>query len=96
MLAGRTGALFVVMLIIVAASFTLALALGSADISFIEALQALRGEGPEKVQSLVTDLRLPRALTAFTGKSMERSLRRRQTSLCLVQAQYGQLARNSS
>jgi len=65
LLAGRTGALFVVMLIIVAASFTLALALGSADISFIEALQALRGEGPEKVQSLVTDLRLPRALTAF-------------------------------
>ena len=65
MLAGRTGALFVVMLIIVAASFTLALALGSADISFVEALQALRGEGPEKVQSLVTDLRLPRALTAF-------------------------------
>jgi len=63
--AGRTGALFAVLLIIVAAAFLLALALGSADISLFEALQALRGLAPEKVQSLVNDLRLPRALTAF-------------------------------
>ena len=65
MLAGRTGALFAFLLIIVAAAFTLALALGSADISLLETLQALRGEAPEKTRSLVNDLRLPRALTAF-------------------------------
>ncbi|MDH5617233.1 MAG: iron ABC transporter permease [Gammaproteobacteria bacterium] len=65
MLAGRTGALFAALLLIVAAAFLLALALGSADISLAEALQALRGKAPENVQSLVNDLRLPRALTAF-------------------------------
>ena len=65
MLAGRTGALFAILLIIVAAAFTLALALGSADISLLETLQALRGEAPERTRSLVNDLRLPRALTAF-------------------------------
>jgi iron complex transport system permease protein len=65
LLAGRTGALFAFLLIIVAAAFTLALALGSADISLLETLQALRGEAPEKTRSLVNDLRLPRALTAF-------------------------------
>jgi len=65
LLTGRTGALFAALLVIVAAAFVLALALGSADISLAEALQALRGRAPEKVQSLVNDLRLPRALTAF-------------------------------
>ncbi len=65
MLAGRTGALFAALLLIVAAAFLMALALGSADISLAEALRALRGKAPENVQSLVNDLRLPRALTAF-------------------------------
>ncbi len=65
MLAGRNGALFVVLLLIVVAAFLLALALGSADISFAEAMQALRGSAPAHVQSLVIELRLPRALTAF-------------------------------
>lgn len=65
MLVGRTGALFAALLLIVVAAFLLALALGSADISLAEALQALRGKAPENVQSLVNDLRLPRALTAF-------------------------------
>ncbi len=63
--AGRNGALFVVLLLIVAAAFMLALALGSADISFADAMRALRGSAPAHVQSLVTELRLPRALTAF-------------------------------
>jgi len=63
--AGRTAALFAVLLLIVVAAFLLALALGSADISLVEAIQALRGEAPEKIQSLVNNLRLPRALTAF-------------------------------
>lgn len=53
------------MIVVVAAAFMLALALGSADISPLEAIQALRGQAPEKIQSLVNDLRLPRALTAF-------------------------------
>lgn len=63
--ANRIGILFVALLLIVAAAFLLALALGSADISFIEAMRALRGTAPDHVQSLVVNLRLPRALTAF-------------------------------
>ena len=65
MFAGRIAALFAVLLFIVVAAFLLALALGSADITLAQALQALRGEAPEKIQALVNDLRLPRALTAF-------------------------------
>ena len=63
--AGRTAILFVVLLIIVIAAFSLALALGSADISLREAVAALRGQAPDNVRTLVNDLRLPRALTAF-------------------------------
>jgi iron complex transport system permease protein len=65
LLAGRNGALFAVLLLIVVAAFVLAVASGSADISLADAVKALRGTAPEKVQSLVNDLRLPRALTAF-------------------------------
>jgi iron complex transport system permease protein len=54
-----------VLLLIVAASLLAALASGSADISFAETLQALRGAAPDTVRSLVLELRLPRALTAF-------------------------------
>ena len=43
----------------------MALSMGSADVSFGEVLQAIRGSAPEQVQSLVNGLRLPRALTAF-------------------------------
>ena len=43
----------------------MALAMGSADIGLPDAWRALRGVAPEQVQSLVMDLRLPRALTAF-------------------------------
>jgi iron complex transport system permease protein len=57
--------LFAVLLLIVVAAFVLAVASGSADISLADAVKALRGTAPEKVQSLVNDLRLPRALTAF-------------------------------
>jgi iron complex transport system permease protein len=63
--AGRSGALFLALLSIVVASFAFALASGSADIGFLEAMRALRGAAPDPVQSLVTELRLPRALTAF-------------------------------
>ena len=43
----------------------MALAMGSADVSFGEVLQAIRGTASDQVQSLVGGLRLPRALTAF-------------------------------
>ena len=65
MSAGRSGALFVALFLIVIASFAIAIASGSADIGFLDAMRALRGAAPDHVQSLVTDLRLPRALTAF-------------------------------
>ena len=43
-----------------------ALASGSADISIVDTVDALLGRAPDKAQSLVTSLRLPRALTAFS------------------------------
>ena len=43
-----------------------AIASGSADIDFAEAVGALMGSGSESAQALVTELRLPRALTAFS------------------------------
>ena len=43
----------------------MALSMGSADVSFGEVLQAIRGRAPVQVLSLVYGLRLPRALTAF-------------------------------
>jgi iron complex transport system permease protein len=63
--AGRTGTLFLGLLIITLAAFVMALALGSANVAFPEVLQAIRGSAPEHVQSVVGGLRLPRALTAF-------------------------------
>ena len=63
--AGRSGFLFIVLLFAVAGSFLMALSMGSADVEFAAVLQALGGSAPEQVQSLVNDLRLPRALTAF-------------------------------
>ncbi|MBT8107004.1 MAG: iron ABC transporter permease [Gammaproteobacteria bacterium] len=53
------------LLAIVLAAFAMALAMGSADIGLLDTWRALRGTAPEQVQSLVMDLRLPRALTAF-------------------------------
>jgi iron complex transport system permease protein len=42
-----------------------AIVTGSADISVREAWQALMGDAPATIRSLIFDLRLPRALTAF-------------------------------
>ncbi len=61
----RNSALFTGLLFLAAVAFVAALATGSADVSFGESISALRGAAPEHVQSLVMDLRLPRALTAF-------------------------------
>ncbi len=63
--AGRNGALFFALLLIVLAAFLFAISVGSADISVSDALRALAGSAPDSVQGLVNDLRLPRALTAF-------------------------------
>ncbi len=65
MFKGRNGALFVGLLLLVAAAFLVALASGSADVSIAQMFAALRGDAPQEIQSLVTELRLPRALTAF-------------------------------
>ena len=62
---GRTAALIVALLLLTALALLAALTSGSADISFAESLAALGNGAPEHVQSLVTELRLPRALTAF-------------------------------
>ncbi|NIL93787.1 MAG: iron chelate uptake ABC transporter family permease subunit [Woeseiaceae bacterium] len=43
-----------------------ALASGSADIGIADAIDAMLGRATDKTQSLVTELRLPRALTAFS------------------------------
>jgi iron complex transport system permease protein len=61
----RNSALFAGLLFLAAMAFVAALATGSADVSFGESISALRGAAPEHVRSLVMDLRLPRALTAF-------------------------------
>ncbi len=65
MFASRNSVLFVALLLSCGGALIAALALGSADVSFAETLQAMRGAAPDRIQSLVTELRLPRALTAF-------------------------------
>jgi len=61
----RSGILFAALLLIAVAAIAFALASGSADIGFGEIVDAIRGNGTTHVRSLVTELRLPRALTAF-------------------------------
>ena len=63
--AARNGALFAGLLLLAAVAFTAALASGSAEIGFVESINALRGSGSEHHQALIFDLRLPRAMTAF-------------------------------
>jgi iron complex transport system permease protein len=64
--AGRYIAAFAVLAGIALLSMLFALASGSADIDFADVLGALSGSGPESAQALVTELRLPRAMTAFS------------------------------
>ena len=65
MIKRRYGALFAGLIVLTGIALLIALASGSADISFAEMIRALRGSASEQTQSLVMDLRLPRALTAF-------------------------------
>ncbi len=62
---GRNAAVMAALIVAVAAALFAALAFGSADVSIGQTIAVLGGSGPEEVRSLVLDLRLPRALTAF-------------------------------
>ena len=61
----RVAALFAFLLLLATLAFVAALTSGSADIAAWDALRALTGGRDSSVQSVVTELRLPRALTAF-------------------------------
>ena len=65
MFSRRTGGLFAGLIVVVLAAFLAALATGSAEISIAQSIAALRGDAPEHIHSLVIELRLPRAMTAF-------------------------------
>ena len=62
----RPVALFAALTVVAVAALAVALASGSADIGLAEAFRAVFGAATEKSQALITDLRLPRALTAFS------------------------------
>ena len=66
MLVGQRTALFAGLFGIAIGAMVFALASGSADIGFGDAMRALFGEAPENTRALILDLRLPRALTAFS------------------------------
>ncbi len=63
--AARNSALLAALLLIAVGALTVAIATGSAETGFFESLDALFGRASESVTTLVLDLRLPRALTAF-------------------------------
>ena len=65
MVKSRNGVLFASLLLLVTAAFLIALASGSVAIESSEILDILRGGGTDSARSLVLELRLPRALTAF-------------------------------
>lgn len=66
MFSRRTGVLFAGLIVVVLAAFLAALATGSAEISIAQSIAALQGNAPAHIHSLVIELRLPRALTAFS------------------------------
>ena len=66
MLAGRHIVGFAALAGIAVLSMLFALASGSAEIGFADVIGALTGSGSDSARSLVTELRLPRALTAFS------------------------------
>ena len=66
MLTKRPAVLFAGLIVIAAAALAIALLSGSADVSPGETISALLGQAPESTRSLIVNLRLPRALTAFS------------------------------
>ena len=65
MFTDRYGRLFTGLAVIVVACFVFALASGSASIGVLDAMRALGGSGSDEARTLIVELRLPRALTAF-------------------------------
>jgi iron complex transport system permease protein len=63
---GQRTALFAGLFGIAIGAMVFALSSGSADISFGDAVRAVFGEAPGNTRALILDLRLPRALTAFS------------------------------
>lgn len=57
--------LFALLIVLTAAAVMFALLAGSADISFVQVWQSFSGEAPGNIAALVTELRLPRTLSAF-------------------------------
>lgn len=66
MFVGQRTALFAGLSGIAIGAMVFALSSGSADISFGDAMRAVFGEAPGNTRALILDLRLPRALTAFS------------------------------
>ena len=62
---GRHIVVLAALLVALAGALLVALLSGSADVSVLDTIAALCGTGSEQVRSLVIELRLPRALTAF-------------------------------
>lgn len=65
MIVVRRARLFAGLIAIAAIALFAAMASGSADISLSETIDVLRGTAPDNIRSLILDLRLPRALSAF-------------------------------
>lgn len=61
----RPATLVFTLTVLSVAAMALALSSGSADISVAMTFDAVTGDAPENVRSLIMELRLPRALTAF-------------------------------
>jgi len=61
----RPGMLFAGLVLLSVSVLLIALLSGSAQVSVSDAWQSLYGDAPENIQSLVLELRMPRALTAF-------------------------------
>ena len=65
MITNRQMALFCGLAVLAVVTIFAAMATGSATISIEEVIRTLVGDAPDHIRSLVMDLRLPRALTAF-------------------------------
>ena len=61
----ETKILFLLLILLWITTGMIALSSGSAGLDMMDIWLSLRGGAPENIRSLVLDLRLPRALTAF-------------------------------
>jgi iron complex transport system permease protein len=61
----RSATLFAGLILAAGLALLAAMVSGSADVGFADLVDALRGNAPDNTRALLTELRLPRALTAF-------------------------------